>query len=138
MKLLAGILFLSVLVLAEGVPGVPAAVAGGGQVQRHQLPNGLTLLTEERPTSRAVTLVLMLRAGSRDDGESPGLLYFLSRAHLLGTQRRPSEGAVRRAISSTGGTLDRGTARDLTQFVITVPADEFGTALDVLSDILQE
>lgn len=130
-----------VLLLAMiALPARPEPVEGRGLAalpQRHELANGLTLLTEERPTSRAVSVNLTVRAGSRDDGDSPGLLYFLSRAHMLGTERRPSESAVQQAITSTGGTLERGTGRDFTQFLVNVPADELDTALELLADILQ-
>lgn len=127
---LVGLLF-----LAAG-PRAPANAATS-PIQRHELPSGLTLLIEERPTSRAVSLALMVRAGSRDDSDAPGLLYFLSRAHMLGTARRPSEGAVQQAIIATGGTLERGTARDTTQYVMNVPADELDTGLDLLADIIR-
>ncbi len=121
----------------DDVAKTPGVVSAASLARRHQFENGLVLLTEERPTSRAVSVALLAGAGSRDDGETPGLLYFLSRAQLLGTGRRPSVGAIQQAISSTGGALERGTARDMTQLVATVPAAELDTALDLLADIVQ-
>lgn len=130
---------LSLVILAATL--LPSQAATGSAettfIQR-QLDNGLTVAIEERPTSRTAGVVVLIRAGSRDDGLSPGLLSFLARAHLLGTTRRPSRDAVIQTINSTGGALSGGASRETTQFSVNVPAEELDTALDLLADILQD
>ncbi|MCS7001315.1 MAG: insulinase family protein [Dehalococcoidia bacterium] len=101
------------------------------------LANGATLIVKERPTAGALALSLAVLAGARD--ESPdeyGVHNLLTRAHLLGAGPWPTEDALRRAVAKTGGGIGASASRELIQFSLTVPAEEFELAADVLRAVL--
>src|SRR5437764_3813453 len=96
--------------LARGWPGGFAQPARAAEaVVRTVLPNGLVVIAEERRTADTVALQLAARAGSRDDGDQPGLVVMTSRMLFQGTSRRPSETDLQRAATQIGGALTRGT-----------------------------
>lgn len=104
---------------------------------RQDLPNGATLLVRERPTSGVVAINVSVLAGSRDEpAEREGWTNLLTRAHVLGTDRWPTEDVLKRAVASTGGGISASANRELIQFSVTVPATEFVLAVAVLRDIL--
>lgn len=106
-------------------------------IARQQLPNGALLLAKERPTSGVVALTVALRSGARDEPEEEaGARNLLARAHLLGTERWPTEDALRRAIGVTGGGIGVAASHEITTISVTVPADEQQLAFEVLADIL--
>jgi predicted Zn-dependent peptidase len=57
--------------------------------QKSVLPNGIRLVTEELPHSRAVSVGLWLEVGSRDEAASEGgLTHVLEHMAFKGTNRR--------------------------------------------------
>jgi predicted Zn-dependent peptidase len=107
-------------------------------VERETLGNGLVVLLDERPTAESVALHLMARAGSRDDGPTPGITTLTSRLMFQGTRRRPSETALQREAALVGGTLGRGTGGESSEFVSQMPAREAGTGFDLLADLVAD
>ncbi len=101
------------------------------------LSNGLTVLVEERPTTPTVALQLVARAGSRDDGDLPGLNSMTSRVLFQGTARRPSETDLQRAVARVGGTLGRGAGAESSTLSSVVPWRETDLAFDLLADIVR-
>src|SRR5262245_44593613 len=95
---------------ATGAAASLLAPAGRSEAQsaqpvREVLPNGLTVIVEERPTAAVVALNLTVLAGSRDDGDTPGITLLTSRAMLAGTSRRPSNSELVRTAALVGGTV---------------------------------
>jgi uncharacterized repeat protein (TIGR01451 family) len=108
---------------------------GEDGLRRTVLPTGLTIFTQERPDTPTVALRLAARAGSRDeDASSCGGSHWLEHAHFLGTESRPDNQAVGRAIQAVGGEFNAQTGWEATNFWDLVPADKFTVAVDVLSD----
>ncbi|MFN8532002.1 MAG: pitrilysin family protein [Dehalococcoidia bacterium] len=106
-------------------------------IQQRELPNGAVVLVKERPTSGVVAITVAHRSGARDEvpGEE-GSRNLLTRAHLLGTERWPTEDQLRRVIGATGGGIGASTSQELATISLTVPVDEFALAIDVLTDVL--
>lgn len=106
-------------------------------IHRQQLANGALMLVKERPTSGVVAISVAIRSGSRDEAPNEhGSRNLLARAHLLGTERWPTEDALRRAVANTGGGIGASTSAELTAFSVTVPFEELDLALAVLADVL--
>lgn len=113
--------------------GLPGEVG----LRKSLLPNGLTVLTKERPDSESVGIAIAVRAGSRDENDqTSGGSHWLEHAHFLGTTRRPSNQAVFGAIEAVGGDLNATTSWELTDYIYAVPADQLHLALDVAADML--
>ncbi|HEV7466451.1 MAG TPA: insulinase family protein, partial [Candidatus Dormibacteraeota bacterium] len=69
-----------------------------------RLPNGVTLLDAPIPFSRNVGVVLIVRAGSRDESATTaGLAHFLEHLFFKGTRRRPTTMDISREVDRLGG-----------------------------------
>lgn len=112
-------------------------IVGETGLRRTLLPNGLTVLTKERPDTETAAVAVSVRAGSRDEDDiTAGGSHWLEHAHFLGTEKRPSAGDIDDAVQSVGGQMNASTGWETTNYFIVGPADRVDTALDVLSDIL--
>jgi zinc protease len=98
------------------------------------LPNGLTVVVEERPSADVVALQHTALAGVRDDGDRPGITVLTSRMLLAGTPTRPTDIAMRAAATLAGGTISRGTTVEASSITIVMPADAAELAFDLASD----
>ena len=68
-----------------------------------RLPNGVTLLDAPIPSSRNVGVVLIVRAGSRDESSTTaGLAHFLEHLFFKGTERRPTTMDISREVDRLG------------------------------------
>ena len=103
--------------------------------EKHQLDNGLTVLTHEAWDTPLATVNLLYNVGSRD--EDPGRTGF---AHLFehlmfgGTPEIPDFDAV---VSSMGGEDNAFTTCDYTNYYMTVPTESLSTALMLEADRME-
>src|SRR5690242_21090325 len=104
-------------------------------VAREVLPNGLVVLVDERPSADTLAFQLNARAGSRDDGPTPGITVLTSRLMFQGTRRRPTETDLQRAAAAVGGSISRATSNELSDFLALLPASEAGVGFDLLADL---
>jgi predicted Zn-dependent peptidase len=99
------------------------------------LDNGLRILVEEVPQSRAVSAGVWIRAGSRDDPEDrAGLAHFIEHLAFKGSLTRDAQ-AMSYEIDAVGGHLNAATAKESTCYYADVPAEGLPTALDLLADL---
>src|SRR5215210_7600793 len=106
------------------------------QVQTSRLSNGLTILTEQMPGLRSVTIGIWVRRGSRHETpEMNGICHFIEHAVFKGTRRRT---ALDLAIESDrlGGNLDAYTTHEMIGFTMKVADTGMVQAFDLLSDML--
>ena len=101
-----------------------------------RLDNGLTILTEQMPGLRSVTLGIWVRRGSRHES-SPlnGICHFIEHTVFKGTESRS---ALDIAIESDrlGGHLDAFTTHEVTGFTMKVADHALPRAFDLLADML--
>jgi predicted Zn-dependent peptidase len=105
-------------------------------VAREVLLNGLVVLVDERPSADTLAFQLNARAGSRDDGPTPGITVLTSRLMFQGTRRRPTETDLQRAAAAVGGSVSRATSNELSDFLALLPAGEAGVGFDLLADLV--
>lgn len=124
--------------LAAGhAPAAPSA-ALMAEPSRVVLPNGLTVIVEERRAADVVALQLAARAGSRDDGGELGINAITSRMMFQGTGRRPSETELQRVATRVGGSVGRGTGSEISSITSTMPASAVDTGFDLLADVARD
>jgi predicted Zn-dependent peptidase len=83
-----------------------------------------------------VSLGLWVGAGSRsEDLPEHGVAHFLEHMAFKGTDRRSAQ-AIAEEIESVGGELNAATGIDSTAYYARVLRQDFGLALDILSDII--
>ncbi|MCX7017621.1 MAG: pitrilysin family protein [bacterium] len=98
--------------------------------------SGLTVIARHVP-NRVVTLDAWVNAGSaNEDDELNGVSHFLEHMLFKGTAKY-GVGELDKAVTGVGGVWNAGTSKDYTHYYVTVAAPFVDTALDAISDMLQ-
>ena len=106
-------------------------------MQKFRLKNGLTIITEKKPTD-TVTIQATVKVGSNNENDKiNGISHFIEHMLFEGTKKRPNSEIISNEIESIGGDLNAYTSNERTCFFIKVPKKHIGIALDILSDITQ-
>lgn len=101
------------------------------------LPNGLEVIAVSHHEQPAVSLRLIVRAGSAQDPEDrPGVASLLATLLDQGTTTKSAE-QIADGIDSIGGALATGAVSDLTFINAVVMKDSLGVGLDLVADIAQ-
>ena len=123
------------LALLLTLPSHPAGAAPFAT--REALPNGLVLLTAERPALPIVTVRVLVRAGSlHEPADLPGLANLTAVLLPQGTARRTAL-EVSETIDFVGGTLKAEGGQDAATVTLTVLKRDLATGLDLLADLLR-
>lgn len=118
-----------------------ASIRSGGRwpdigVQRTELPNGLTVLSEFVPGVRSVALGAWVRAASVHEApDVMGVSHLLEHLVFKGTERR-SALELALSLESLGGSLDAYTSREHTSFQARVLDEHLFEAADVMFDLM--
>jgi len=106
-------------------------------VQRHRLPNGLTVIIEEAHSAPVVSVQMWVRVGSADETDKEaGISHVFEHMLFKGTGKR-TVGELASMIESVGGDINAYTSFDNTVYHLTVPSRHFATGLDVIADAIQ-
>jgi len=102
----------------------------------HKLPNGQTLVVYEIHNNPIVTIDTWIKTGSiNETDKNNGISHFLEHLFFKGTKAHPT-GEMDRILESKGAVVNAATSKDYTHYYITIPAENFDTALDLHSDML--
>ena len=106
-------------------------------VERHTLPNGLTLVHRSDFSSEVVSVQIWVKTGSihEDALVGSGLSHYLEHMLFKGTSRRDGK-SISREVHAMGGSINAYTTFDRTVYYIDAPSTAFSQILDVLSDIV--
>lgn len=107
------------------------------KTQHHKtvLSNGIRVVTETHPSSRAVSAGIWVCSGSRDEKrEHQGLAHFLEHLVFKGTQKR-SAYQLAKVMESRGGDLNAFTSKESICFHALALAKDIDLVFDVLSDL---
>jgi predicted Zn-dependent peptidase len=100
------------------------------------LPDGVRVLTERHPQSRAVSCGLWVNRGTRHERvDEAGLAHFVEHLVFKRTKKR-SAYRIARDMEAVGGDLNAFTSRENTCFVTHSLSEHLGLSLDVLSDLV--
>ena len=105
-------------------------------IETTRLDSGITVVTEQIPWVRSVSLGFWVGTGSRDEG--PGLFgasHFLEHLLFKGTPNRTSR-QIAEDVDAVGGDMNAFTTKEYTAFYLRVLDDSVDLGLDILSDIL--
>ncbi len=105
-------------------------------IKKEVLDNGLTILTEQMPHVRSISMGVWLKIGSRS--ETPdvnGVAHFIEHLLFKGTSHRTAE-EIARQVDSIGGHLDAFTAKETICYSTKVLDEHLPIAFDILSDLL--
>ncbi len=105
-------------------------------IKKEILSNGLTVITENMPNVRSISLGVWLKKGSRHEKKDEnGISHFIEHLLFKGTESK-SVHEIALIIDSIGGQIDAFTSKEYTCFYAKVLDEHFPIALELLSDIV--
>lgn len=105
--------------------------------QIRTLPNGLQVIAVSHHEQPAVSLRLIVRAGSAQDPENrPGLATLAATLLDQGTATKSAE-QVAQSIDSIGGAMGVGASLDLSSVFAAVMKDSLNVGLDIVADVVR-
>jgi len=103
----------------------------------NKLNNGLQVITAPMKETKAVTILIMMKIGSRyEKSEESGISHFLEHLFFKGTINRPTTLDISRELDAIGAYFNAFTSEEYTGFYVSCAADHFDKGLDILSDML--
>ena len=106
-------------------------------IKKTILPSKLRILTMPMKSTEAVTVMILVRAGSRYETRSiNGIAHFLEHMFFKGGERYPTPRSVAEAIDAIGGIFNAFTSDEYVGYFVKVEKDKIEIAFDVLSDML--
>ncbi len=104
--------------------------------QKTVLSNGVRVVTESHPFTRAVSVGVFVEMGTRHEKPSKaGLTHFLEHLVFKGTRKRNAY-ELAAVLEAVGGDLNAYTTREYTCFHATSLKEHLDLSLDVLSDLV--
>ncbi|MGE3973848.1 MAG: M16 family metallopeptidase [Bdellovibrionales bacterium] len=104
--------------------------------QRTTLDNGITIVSEDHPSSRAVSVGIWIETGSRDEKPNQlGLSHFIEHMVFKGTKKRDSY-AIVRDMEQVGAEINAFTTKEHTCYHTLGLYGDMDLAVDVLSDLV--
>jgi zinc protease len=105
-----------------------------GDVTKHTLANGMTVLLKEVHSAPIITWVVTYRIGSRNERTGlTGISHWVEHMMFKGTKRFPA-GELDKSIDKLGGAWNAMTSSDYTSYYETLPADKIDLALELEAD----
>ena len=106
--------------------------------ERHELSNGLRVITADMPQVQSVICMIMLAAGSRyETPETNGIAHFAEHMFFKGTERRPTAREIGMEVDSLGAEFNAFTSKEYTGYYVKCAAEHRDVALDVIVDMLR-
>lgn len=104
-------------------------------VKEYRCKNGVRIVEERMPTTRAIAIGIWVRAGSRYETPAEnGITHFIEHMLFKGTATRSAKD-IAEIFDLIGGDLNAFTARDNTCYHATVLDEHAELAIDVLADM---
>lgn len=106
-------------------------------VDRHILPNGLTVIIKETQSAPLVSVQAWVKTGSIHEGEllGCGLSHYLEHLLFKGSGRRSARQWIEE-VQAIGGSSNAYTTFDRTVYYVDAPAEAWDHALDLVYDLV--
>lgn len=106
------------------------------QFRKTVLDNGLRIITAPQPGNLAVTLLVLVEAGSKYESEANrGVSHFLEHMCFKGTAKRPKTIQIAEELDSIGASYNAFTGMEYTGYYAKAEARNFDKILDLISDL---
>lgn len=102
----------------------------------HKLDNGLTIIGEEIPYLKSISLGVWINAGSRIENEKiSGISHFIEHMLFKGTKHRTSK-EIASEIDNLGGQINAFTSKECTCYYVKLLDSHIDIGIDILSDMI--
>ena len=106
-------------------------------ITKYELDNGMTIILEENHSAPVVAVNVWVKTGSACETEGEyGLAHVHEHMVFKGTDKR-AVGEIARVIEGSGGDINAFTSFDETVYYVVIASRFMDTALDVLSDTME-
>ena len=100
------------------------------------LENGLTIIGEEIPYVKSISLGVWINAGSRiEDEKISGVSHFIEHMLFKGTNKRSSK-QIASEIDNLGGQINAFTSKECTCYYVKLLDEHIDLGIDILSDMI--
>jgi len=107
-----------------------------GNVSKHRLDNGLTILLKEKKSCPIVAIYTYVKVGYFNEPDRlTGISHLIEHLFFKGTERR-TVGQIAQETRQLGGYLNAATIYDHTLYYTVLPKEHFSQGLDLQSDAL--
>ncbi len=101
------------------------------------LDNGLTVLSQNMPNLRSITIGVWVMVGGRYESPSNmGICHFIEHSVFKGTRNRNAL-QIAKSLENVGGNMNAFTSKEQTCYYATILSEDLPLAIDVLSDLVQ-
>ncbi len=101
----------------------------------HTMPNGMQIAHKRVAATRLVHCGFIIKAGSRNDGDHPGIAHCLEHMVFKGTQKRKTIHVLNH-LEVVGGEMNAFTTKEHTAIYATVQTTHYSRAVDILTDVV--
>lgn len=106
-------------------------------VRKTTLKNGLRVVTKALDSTKAVTVLVLVGAGSRYETKNiNGIAHFLEHMFFKGAEKYKNTEEVSEAIDGVGGDFNAFTGKEYVGYYVKVASEHVDVAMSVLSDML--
>jgi len=104
--------------------------------RKTKLKNGLRIITVPQKGTKAATVLVLVKAGSKyENKDISGISHFLEHMLFKGTEKRKGPMEVAEDLDNIGGEFNAFTGEEYTGYYAKVNYSNFDIALDWVSDI---
>ena len=104
--------------------------------KKHVLENGLTIIGEEIPYVKSISLGVWINVGSRIENEEiSGVSHFIEHMLFKGTENRTSK-QIASEIDNLGGQINAFTSKECTCYYVKLLDSHIDIGIDILSDMI--
>ena len=105
--------------------------------QQKTLDNGLKIVTQELPGTQAVTVLVLVGAGSRNETKKiNGISHFLEHMFFKGAKKYENTEEISSLIDSVGGDFNAFTGKEYAGYYVKLAHHHQDLAFDLLSDMM--
>ncbi|KKU12164.1 MAG: Peptidase M16 domain protein [Parcubacteria group bacterium GW2011_GWC2_45_7] len=105
--------------------------------EKRVLKNGVRTILVPLSSTKAVTLLVLFRVGSRYETENiNGIAHFVEHMMFKGTKKRPTTLHISKALDRYGAEYNAFTSKDHTGYYIKISREKLSEAMDILFDML--
>jgi len=105
--------------------------------KKTKLKNGIEVLLAKREQTKAVSVLVLTRVGSRyETPKNNGISHFLEHLMFKGTQKRPTTLEISQELDSIGADYNAFTSKEITGYYIKAEKTSLYSCVDILSDML--
>ncbi len=106
-------------------------------VLQKSLPNGARLLFVRDLGCPSVTVMCLVKVGSRNESNNQGgIAHIIEHNIFKGTQKRPSAKAFSYEVENLGATMNAYTTKEYTEYYLKAPKEKLPFLIEILADLV--